>query len=100
LAVEKARAASLEVSRSHNTSRDVAGGATVVTDEATSDVVRALLAVGVATPVGGMYYSLDVVQHGGAVHQELNYHEAVANAACQSLCGDLGDIFFVRTYWD
>lgn len=100
VAVEKARAASLAVSRSHNASRDVAGGATVVTDEATSDVVRALLALGVATPVGGMYYSLNVVQHGGPVPQELNYHEAVAIAACQSLRDDLGDIFFVRTYWD
>lgn len=78
---------------------DVCGGAWVVTDDSTSSVTAGLLACSLARPMGGEYYIVDAIGKAKG-EQALSYHEAAATAACESLCADLGDIFYVHTWWD
>jgi hypothetical protein len=107
-AIEKARAASNEAASDFLGTaprtksghiRDIAGGAWVITEESTSPVIAALLSCSLAHPMAGLYYTVDAI---GEIRgeQALSYHEAAANAACESLNVELGNIFFVRTWWD
>jgi hypothetical protein len=75
------------------------GSADVVTTDSTSAVTAALLACSLAEPRHGEYYVVDAL---GEHHREqaLCYNEAVAQAACDCLAAELGDIFFVRSRLD
>jgi hypothetical protein len=78
---------------------DICGSADVVTTDSTSIVTAALLKCSLAEPRHGEYYVVDAL---GEHHREqaLGYKEVVAQAACDCLAAELGDIFFVWTRRD
>ncbi|MES1184740.1 MAG: hypothetical protein ABUL60_13080, partial [Myxococcales bacterium] len=73
--------------------------ADVVIYDSISPVTSALLDASLAHGSGAEYYVVDAIGE-LAGDQALSYRSAAAEAACEYLNSELGDLFAVKSWWD